>query len=158
MQNAKPMIIALPGRPPIILSFLLLDFTGTLAKDGDLLPGIAMRLKRWCRRLKITVVTADTMSCAERALKGLPVEIRIIKTGADKARLVDALGAAHLVAIGNGNNDVGMIRRAAIGISVVGPEGASGALVAAADVVVRDICDGFDLLSNPLRMMATLRR
>ena len=107
--------------------------------------------------MKVVVATADTMGCAERALAGLPVEIRFIKTGADKARLIGRLGASHAAAIGNGCNDVGMIRKAVLGIAVVGPEGASGTLVAAADVVVRDVRDALDLISNPLRLIATLR-
>jgi soluble P-type ATPase len=46
---------------------------------------------------------------------------------------------------------------AALGIAVVGPEGCSGELIAAARVVCRDILDALDLLQNPLRLKATLR-
>lgn len=157
MQKTKPIIILVPDGPLITLFYLLLDFTGTLARDGILLSGVAARIRRLSRRVKITVVTADTMGCAARALEGLPVEIRFVKTGIDKARLIGRLGASHTAAIGNGRNDAGMIRKAALGIAVVGPEGASGTLVAAADVVVRDVRDALDLISNPLRLLATLR-
>ena len=99
----------------------------------------------------------DRLKPRARTLAGLSVEIRFIKTGTDKTRLIGRLGASHTAAIGNGRNDAGMIRKAALGIAVIGPEGASGTLVAAADVVVRDVRDAFDLISNPLRLIATLR-
>jgi soluble P-type ATPase len=39
----------------------------------------------------------------------------------------------------------------------MGPEGVAGELLAAADLVTRDIRDALDLISNPLRVKATLR-
>jgi hypothetical protein len=53
--------------------------------------------------------------------------------------------------------DVLMIREAALGIAVIGPEGASGATVAAADLVCRSILEAFDLLAEPRALAATLR-
>jgi soluble P-type ATPase len=58
---------------------------------------------------------------------------------------------------GNGANDVLMIREAALGIAVVGPEGASGATVAAADLVCRSILEALDLVGEPQALAATLR-
>jgi soluble P-type ATPase len=40
---------------------------------------------------------------------------------------------------------------------VIGPEGAAADLIAAADVVTRDIRDALDLVADPLRLKATLR-
>lgn len=157
MRKQEPLSLLVAGRPQILLSHVLIDFTGTLARDGVVRPGVAARLRRLSRRVKIVVATADTMSCAKRALKGLPIDLHFIKTGADKARLLDRLGASHVAAIGNGCNDLKMIRKAILSIAVVGPEGAYGALLAAADVVVHDVCAAFDLLLKPLRLLATLR-
>jgi len=50
-----------------------------------------------------------------------------------------------------------MMEAAGLSIAVIGPEGAAARLLAAADVVVRDIRDALDLLSHPLRLKATLR-
>ncbi len=50
-----------------------------------------------------------------------------------------------------------MIKTAAIGIAVVGLEGAAAELLPAADVVVNNIYDALDLILNPLRLKATLR-
>ncbi len=136
---------------------LVLDFTGTLSRDGALLPGVAERLRTLAKHVTITVMTADTFGTARQALAALPVEVVVIATGGDKARLVTALGAPTVAAIGNGTNDVPMIRRAALGIAVIGPEGAAGALVRDADIVVSNILDALDLLLHPLRVKATLR-
>jgi soluble P-type ATPase len=62
------------------------------------------------------------------------------------------------VAIGNGRNDVPIMQRAAVGIVVIGPEGAAREAAHAADILVRDIRDGLDLLLKPLRLKATYRR
>jgi soluble P-type ATPase len=67
------------------------------------------------------------------------------------------MGAGGVIAVGNGRNDVPMMKVAGLSVAVVGPEGAAGSLLAAADVVTRDIGDALDLLANPLRLKATLR-
>ena len=149
--------VELPGRGRVVLGALLLDFTGTLSKDGALLPGVAKRIAALASRMRVVVLTADTCGTARAALAGLPVEVRLIATGADKAKFVKSLRHEEVAAIGNGRNDVEMLRLAALGVAVVGPEGAAGALVRVADVVVRDVRDAFDLLVHPLRLKATLR-
>lgn len=149
--------IEAPGRGLIFLTHLVLDFTGTLSLDGKLLPGVPERLTRLSQSLAILVLTADTFGTARKALDGLPAEVRIIQTGKDKEALIRQLGVENVCAIGNGNNDVDMVRAAALGIAVLGPEGCSATLLAVSRVAVRDILDALDLLMNPLRLKATLR-
>jgi len=158
MPERNPIVVAVPGERPVVVSHLLLDFNGTLAQDGNLLPGVAARLRKLGRRVRIVVATADTFGKAHSALKGLPVDVEIVETGQDKLRLLKRFGSARVVAIGNGRNDVPMLRIAALGIVVIGPEGAAGEAVHAADILVRDIRDGLDLLLKPLRLKATCRR
>jgi len=136
---------------------VVLDFTGTLSLDGSLLEGVAERLSRLAADLRVIVMTADTFGTAREALKDLPVEVRIIRDGTEKAGAVSALGAAGVIAVGNGRNDVPMMEVAGLAIAVVGPEGAAASLLAAADIVTRDIRDALDLVVHPLRVKATLR-
>jgi P-type E1-E2 ATPase len=75
-----------------------------------------------------------------------------------KAALVRDLGAASVVAVGNGANDALMLKEAALGIAVIEGEGASVAAVVNADVVCRSIRHALDLLLHPRRLSATLRR
>lgn len=149
-----------PGFAALRLHSAVLDFNGTLARDGRLLPGTAPRLRALAAKLALHVVTADTTGTAARALARLPVAVRILgstRQAAAKAAIVRALGAEGVVAIGNGRNDVAMLARAALGIAVCGPEGCAADALAAARVVCRDIRDALDLLLTPLRLTATLR-
>jgi soluble P-type ATPase len=63
-----------------------------------------------------------------------------------------------VVAIGNGANDALMLEHAALGILVMGGEGAAVEALLRARVVVTDICEALDLLLFPKRLIATLRR
>ncbi|MGD2120133.1 MAG: HAD hydrolase family protein [Gemmatimonadota bacterium] len=136
---------------------LILDFTGTLSLDGILLPGVASRLQALSRSLQITVLTADTFGTAKETLAGLPLEVRLIRDGAEKAEAVASLDPGGIIAIGNGRNDVAMLAAAELGIAILGPEGVASELLTAADVVVSDINDALDLILHPLRLKATLR-
>ena len=151
------MRIELPGRQPIVLEELVLDFTGTLSKDGELIAGVDQRLTDLSRRIHVTVLTADTFGTARAVLAGLPLQVTIVRTGKDKADYVNDRGPDRVVAIGNGRNDGPMCGAAALSIAIVGPEGAASELIREADVVVGDIRDGLDLLQNPMRLTATLR-
>lgn len=152
--------LPIPGRPPLQVAHLVLDYNGTLAVDGNLLPGVADRLSALAQRVDVHVITADTFGLAAVELGHLPVTLQIIGTG-DQARaklnLVESLGAKQVVAVGNGANDRLMLERAALGICVLGGEGAATPALLASDVVVRNPQDGFDLLLHPGRLAATLR-
>jgi P-type E1-E2 ATPase len=157
-DGPAPLRVEIPGRGALALRHLLLDLNGTIARDGRLLPAVRRRLPALARLLEVRVLTADTFGTAARALAGLPVRLEPVATGREKERIVRALGSAGVAAVGNGANDAAMLRRAALGIAVVGPEGAAGGAVLAADVVVTGVLDALDLLLRPRRLVATLRR
>jgi soluble P-type ATPase len=152
----SPIGLELPTGP-VYFSRLVLDFTGTLSLDGELLPGVRERLEGLAEQLTVVVLTADTFGRAREALHGLPLEVQIIRDGTHKAQVLSEMEPEHAIAIGNGRNDVPMMGVAGLGIGVLGPEGASAELLVAADVVTRDIQDALDLIQNPLRLKATLR-
>jgi P-type E1-E2 ATPase len=141
----------------LIIRRLVLDFTGTLSKDGRLLPGVADRLEALSSHLDVLILTADTFGTARGALEDLPVRVQLIEDGREKAEVVAALANEGVIAVGNGRNDIPMMEVAGLGVAVLGPEGAAAELLAAADIVVRDIIDALELPMNPLRVKATLR-
>jgi soluble P-type ATPase len=151
------LTVQIPGAQILSLRYLVTDFTGTLSKDGVLLAGVESSLRKIAQMLDITVATADTFGTVRDALAGLPIELQMVDSGLDKAKLVERLGRSQVVALGNGRNDVAMLHKAALGIAIIGPEGAAGELLTAAHVVVRDVNDALDLLIQPLRLTATLR-
>lgn len=151
-----------PGWRSLRLDHLVLDVNGTLTLDGRVLPGIAERLAALRPRLALHLLSADTFGRLDDIAAELDVTATRLRPGEpeaeQKARLVRALGADRVVAIGNGANDQGMLHAAALGIAVLGPEGLAAGAVAAADVLARSIEEALDLLLEPRRLAATLRR
>jgi P-type E1-E2 ATPase len=149
------------GRGDFSITQVVFDVNGTLATDGVLLEGVAEKLAVLRERAKVHLLTADTHGGQAAIDAALGFEAHRIKPGdesSQKARFVETLGAEGVVAIGNGANDAGMLQAAAIGIAVLGVEGLSLETLTAADVLVRDIHNGLDMLLKPKRLVATLRR
>lgn len=153
--------IDIPGRGPLAIEHLVLDVNGTLTLDGEVVPGVAGALAGLRDIVRPVAITADTRGTALDMAAELGIEVRIIERGAEAAQklaFVRELGAAHVVAIGNGANDAAMLREAAVGVCVVAGEGASAEALHAADVVVPGIVEALGLLTRPARLVATLRR
>jgi soluble P-type ATPase len=151
----------IPGFHRLALEHLVLDFNGTLAVDGELLPGVKPRLRKLARLLRVHVLTADTFGKARARLNGVDCKLTILAPGGEdraKARYVGRLGTHRVACIGNGCNDRRMLAAAALGIVTLQAEGAAVASLRVADVVVRDVRDALDLLLEPRRLVATLRR
>lgn len=154
------LIVDIPGRGRLQLEHLVLDFNGTMACDGNLLPGVEERLNALANTLNIHVLTADTFGTAAQACRRIKATVHVLEPGegaVQKQKFIERLGAERTVTVGNGTNDTLMLEKAALGIVVLGPEGTSVKALLAADVVVTDICHGLDLLLYPKRLVATLR-
>jgi P-type E1-E2 ATPase len=153
--------IDVPGRGLLRLSHLVLDVNGTLAVDGLLIDGVPERLAVLRERLTLHLLTADTHGGQAAIDKELGLTAHRLAPGgerAQKAEFVNRLGAAGVVAIGNGANDAGMLEAAALSIAVIEREGTSSEAIAAADVVVASVTNALGLLLNPRRLIATLRQ
>lgn len=153
------LTVSIPGFRILALKHLVLDFNGTLACNGEVLPGVAERMVALSGRLVIHVATGDTFGNAAAALKGLPCQVELLpEAGLSEAKraYVARLGADR-VAIGNGRNDRLMLSVAALGIAVIQGEGAAAETLACADVVAPGIAEALDLLLFPKRLVATLR-
>ncbi len=154
--------LQIPGRGIIQLEHTVFDVNGTLAVDGVLIHEVADLIAVLRGKLDVRLLTADTHGRQVEIDQQLRFAADRLKPGGyereQKADYVRALDAEKVVAIGNGSNDVDMLKAAAIGICVIGREGASSEAIAAADVVVLDIVDAIDLLLMPKRLIATLRR
>lgn len=159
------MDLKVPGRRTYRLAHLVLDVNGTVASGGRLVEGVRDRLLSLREQgLAIHWITADTrgqQAALDEAL-GWPA-IRLSPSDpqgeADqKAAFVRGLGSENVVAMGNGSNDAEMLRQAALGIAVLGPEGLALDALLAADAVAPSILAALDLLQDPSRLIATLRK
>ncbi len=151
----------IPGWGKRQLEHLLLDLNGTLALDGALLPEVDERLAHLSMRLRLHLITADTFGTANKVLGPIEHTLHLLGPGPQdqqKMELARSLGPSHCAAMGNGRNDRLMLQESVLGIAILGPEGACAELFTAADVISRDIKEALDLLLNPLRLTATLRK
>ncbi len=152
--------VDIPGFGRLDLKNLVLDFNGTLAMDGRLIPGCMQRLTSITQQIDVFVLTADVYGSVRDELAGVNLEIQTLGSRPEdeaKRSFVAELGADQTVYIGNGRNDRLAIADAALGLAVIQAEGASPATVAAADVVLPDIHTALDLLTKHTRLAATLR-
>ena len=149
--------IEIPGRPPLRLEHLVLDVNGTLTDRGALVDGLSERLARVGEALRVHLLSADTLGTLAEVAARLDAAPTRIVSGDDKRRTIEELGADRCAAVGNGANDAAMLEAAELGIAVIGPEGAAGSAVRAADVVCTSILDALDLLLDERALRATLR-
>jgi len=152
--------IDIPGFGSVRLQHLVSDFTGTLSFNGKLIPGVQDMLNELAGSLSIHVLTSDTFGTAASELQGVRCQIHILKGefhDLQKEEYVEKLGAASVVAFGNGNNDRKMLRAARIGIAVTEKEGSAVDILMAGDLHISGIINGLDLLLNTKRLKATLR-
>lgn len=150
----------IPGFGVVELRYLITDFSGTLAKDGDLIKGVKERLLKVSKILKVHILTADTFGTALNKLAGMGCNIKVLqgeRIDLQKENFVRDLGSEHVIAFGNGLNDRYMLKIARIGVVVINEEGCSLETLKNADIVVKNIVDAFDLILKPKRLKATLR-
>ena len=151
----------IPGGKTLELQGVLCDMNGTLTLDGQLSREVADVLKRLASTLKIYVMTADTFGTARKMFGSLPVELVGIPAATPgalaKRDFLKELGPETHAAIGNGYNDHLMLQEAALGICILGSEGAHALSMAAADLIVTNPIDALNLLLKPQRLIAGLR-
>jgi soluble P-type ATPase len=153
--------IDIPGSGLIEIEHFVTDFSGTLSEDGALLPGVREKLNELAGNVRVHVLTSDTFGKARKELEGITCTVHILD-GDDhvgqKEQYIVGLGAKRVVALGNGNNDVLMLKAAGIGIAVCLREGCSAEAIRAAKILVSSPLDAVELLLHPKRLVATLRR
>ncbi len=142
------------------LKYLLLDYTGTLSEHGKLINCIKEKLFILSNNFeKIIVLTADTFGTAHEELKDLPVDVKILEhpTSKGKLEVVNKLGGKYCVSIGNGNNDIDMLKTTNFSIAVINRDGCNVKLIKYADLIFKSTCDALDSLIDPKIIISLLR-
>lgn len=134
---------------------VVFDLNGTLGVEGRIDEEVRRLLDALSGRYQVIVLSADTFGTLDEEFKGLTVKIERVKDGEEKMR--KALEYEPYIGVGNGNNDVGMLENAELGICVIGEEGASVEALLASDIAVKDVKDAIALLLNEKKLIATLR-
>lgn len=148
------------GIGKIDIKYLILDYNGTLAKDGIPIDGVSKLLKELSKDVNIYVLTADTFGNVSKYAKNLYAEVSILsETPISEAKnvFVNRLGKDNIIAIGNGRNDALMLKSAVIGIGLMQKEGISKEALLNSDVIFYDINDALNSILHPKRLIASLR-
>jgi len=151
--------IDIPGRRPLQIEHLVLDYNGTIAVDGQISEATSALLTQLKDMVKIYILTADTYGTAASQCHHLNVVLKTFpreNAGDSKKEIVADLSGG-ICCIGNGFNDISMCQMADLSIAVLSQEGICTALVMHCDVLVTSPKDALSLLLKPDRLRATLR-
>ena len=133
---------------------------GTLSEDGIIKNNVKTLPNELSKHVDIYVVTSDTFGTAKEMVKNIHAELFIINgenSALKKREILQKLGYAETIAIGNGVNDNEMLKNAAIGIGIMGLEGLAIKAALNCDIIAGKIEDALNLLLNTKRLTATLR-
>lgn len=150
------MHIKIPNYGEFDIQHIIIDYNGTIAVDGKPLE-ILEQLQLLSEYLNVYILTGDTYGDVTKQLADASLQLKIAATKADKEAFIIELGPTTCIAIGNGNIDALMLKRAAIGIAVLGPEGCSSQAIINADMLVTSIEDAISLITNKNRLIAGLK-
>ena len=150
-----------PGLGDYCIEHLVMDVNGTLAVDGQLIEGVALKLSHLQGLVKLHLLTADTHGKQYQIDQQLGLTAVRIQPGNEalqKLEYVRSLGRETVAAIGQGANDAEMLKAAKLGICVLSVEGVARDTLLACDLVAPTILSALELLEKPARIKASLRR
>src|SRR6056297_1864688 len=108
--------IKIPGYKTLNIQHLVLDFNGTIAKEGKLIEGVKEKLDKISGIIEVHILTADTFGTVRNQFSGNEINIEIIDENQRsidyKKEFIKSLGKESVIAIGNGNNDSKMLKTA----------------------------------------------
>ena len=157
----KALEISIPHYKTLLLEHVVLDYNGTLAEDGVLKDEAKALLPELTKRYIVHVITSDTFGSVKAELSGFETRVKVLQSDdhtGEKEAYIDELGSVHCVAVGNGNNDRAMLKKAVLGIALIGDEGCNTQTMLSSDIVCTSIKDALMLLLNEKRLIATLRK
>lgn len=156
------MLFEIPGCGSFDIKYIVLDLNGTIAVDGKISAAVQRLIHELSSDYEVLIVSRDIHNNVKRLASELGVKHVKIATdlpaSEQKEKIVEQLGGKNVIAIGNGNSDVGMLKAAAISIAVLGPEGSSSKCAGEADILTTNIRDAFECIRRPARLIATLQQ
>jgi len=157
----KTVEINIPNYKKLVIKNIVLDYNGTIAKDGVLKKSIKKLLPLLLKEYSLHIITADTFGSVKKEVVDFDVRVKVLKSEnhtEEKAAYIKKLGKKSCVAIGNGNNDALMLKNAGLAIAIIGDEGCATPTLMQSDLVCKSIGDALELFVNKKRLIATLRQ
>lgn len=146
----------------IAIENVVFDLNGTLSMGGNITPEVQEKIHQLSKKVKIFLLSSDTRGNLKDIGEKLGVNWHRVNDSSlsenvVKEKFVEKLGAENTIAVGNGKNDEFMLKKAKIGIAVIGEEGASVSTLLSADIIVTHPEDSLELILDPQKIVATMR-
>ncbi len=156
------IVFQIPGMGEIEIRNVVFDLNGTLSMNGNIALEVQEKIRQLSRKVKMFIMSSDTRGNLEELAEMLGVDWRRVEMSSSpesvaKERFVEELGSENTIAVGNGKNDELMLKRAKLGIAVLGEEGACSSAILNADIIVVNPLHALELILDPQRIVATLR-
>lgn len=151
------MNIDITGVGILDIKAVFIDYNGTIALNGILINNLLETLNSLTNNFEIFIITGDTFGTVKQTFEGTNFQVITAYSSKEKLKSIKSYGSEYCVAIGNGSIDHLMLEEAALGIAVIGNEGASMKALTHADIVVHNIHDALSLLQYPKKIIATLK-
>lgn len=154
-------IYEIPNYKRLEIENILLDINGTIQFSGKISEELKQKIIELKQKFQIILISADTRGNLKEIASELGVNYeKLTKKRSEreqKEKIVEKYNKENTIAIGNGNNDELMLKKAALGIAIIGSEGASIKAINSADIIVTNPIDAIDLILDEKKLIATLR-
>ncbi|MHA1335351.1 MAG: HAD family hydrolase [Promethearchaeota archaeon] len=157
-------IIKIPNYGELKIKNVVFDINGTIQFKGKIEDDLIIKFQELKKIYDVYLVSSDTRGNLKDLAEKLGVDFIKInpeeknKTDAEaKEDVISQLGESETIAIGNGNNDYLMLKRATLGIVIIGFEGASIKSILNADLAFTNPLDVIDFLLDDTSIISTLR-
>ncbi len=149
-----------PGMGKVEIKNVVFDLNGTLSMNGTISQDVEKKIRQLSQRVNVFILSSDTRGNLKELAEKLGVNYRRVSSSpesAAKEKFVEELGSENTIAVGNGKNDELMLKKAKLGIAVVGEEGACSSAILNADIIVINPLHALELIMDPQKIVATLR-
>lgn len=154
-------IYEIPNYKRLEIENILLDINGTIQFSGKISEELKQKIIELKQKFQIILISADTRGNLKEIASELGLNYeKLTKKRSEreqKEKIVEKYNKENTIAIGNGNNDELMLKKAALGIAIIGSEGASIKAINSADIIVTNPIDAIDLILEEKKLIATLR-
>jgi len=155
------MVINVPETGKYEIENIVFDYNGTIAINGDIISGILEKIVKLTESFNVTIITADTFNTVRKAFEGTDVNVHIIdnENGTIQKKLfIEEIGSNKTIVLGNGRNDELMLKEAIISVAILNDEGVSLKALNNADFLLKDINHFFEMIEEPKKLVAILRK
>lgn len=153
------MIYNVPVVGEIEINTIVLDLNGTLAVNGEIVPGSKEKIAELNKLgFKIILFTGDQRGNAKEICDDLGIEFYKAGNSEEKEKIFLTLDLEKTAAIGNARIDVGKFKHAKVSIATLQAEGIHTGILSDVDVIVPSVIDALNFFIDPNIFCATMRK